>query len=251
MPDIVDLIQLARNYEQELPPMPELKPEPRGAEIARLLDHTILKPETTAGQVVTLCREAKEYGFAGVCINPAFVSLAAGLLAGSPVAVCTVVGFPLGATLPSYKAMETLACMDAGAAEIDVVLNIGALKGQAYGLVLNEVCTVVDLAHNSGAIVKVILENALLSRQEKIIACVLCKAAGADFVKTSTGFSTSGATVKDVALMRQVVGSEVGVKAAGGVRSYADVMAMVRAGANRIGTSSGVKILQEAGVFGG
>jgi deoxyribose-phosphate aldolase len=246
MQTMADLFELAAAYDQELPPAPPALDVPAGTTIAGWIDHTLLKPEATAMQVKTLCQEAVEYQFASVCINPAFVPLAAGLLATSRVAVCAVVGFPLGATLPEYKVFETLACINAGASEIDMVINIGALKGGAYGLVLNEIQAVVQTAHNQGALVKVILENALLTRREKILGCLLCRAAGADFVKTSTGFGPGGATVEDVALMRRVVGAEMGVKAAGGVRKLADAQAMILAGANRLGASAGVTIVQEA-----
>ncbi len=207
MQTIANLLELAVSYDQELPPAPPALELPPGAKIAAWIDHTLLKPDATAAQVKVLCQEALEYRFASVCINPAYVPLASGLLAKSPVAVCTVVGFPLGAALPEYKVFETLASINAGAREIDMVINIGALKGEAYGLVLNEITGVVQTAH---------LEMALLTRREKIVGCLLCKAAGADFVKTSTGFGPGGATVEDVALMRRVVGAEMGVKAAGG-----------------------------------
>ena len=219
---------------------------PQGAEIARWIDHTILKPEATAAQVKQICQEALEYNFASVCINPAFVPLAAGLLQGSEVETCTVVGFPLGATLPTVKMAETLTVVAMGATEVDMVINIGALKAEAYGQVLNDIEAVVQVAHNQRAIVKVIIETALLTQQEKIIACLLCKQATADFVKTSTGFSTAGATTEDVELMRRVVGAKIGVKAAGGVRNLSDAQAMIRAGATRLGASAGVTILQEA-----
>lgn len=246
MQTLNDILRLAAAYEQELPPAPTPFEVPAGAQIAGWIDHTLLKPEATAAQVKTLCQEAIKYKFASVCINPAYVPLASGLLAKARLAVCTVVGFPLGAALPEYKVFETLACVNAGASEIDMVVNIGALKGEAYGLVLNDIAAVVQTAHNQGAIVKVILENALLTHQEKIIGCLLCKAAGADFVKTSTGFGPGGATVEDVALMRRVVGAQMGVKAAGGVRKLADAQAMILAGANRLGASAGVTIVQEA-----
>ena len=240
------LLELAAAYDQELPPAPPALQIPPGAKIAAWIDHTLLKPDATATQVKVLCQEALEYRFASVCINPAYVPLASGLLAKSPVAVCTVVGFPLGAALPEYKVFETLASINAGAREIDMVINIGALKGEAYGLVLNEITAVVQTAHNQGALVKVILEMVLLTRREKIVGCLLCKAAGADFVKTSTGFGPGGATVEDVALMRRVVGAEMGVKAAGGVRTLADAQVMIQAGANRLGASAGVTIVREA-----
>jgi deoxyribose-phosphate aldolase len=246
MESLPELLDLAQKYAQELPPPPQPLEIPRGEEIAQWIDHTALKPETTAAQIKALCQEALQYHFAAVCVNPAFVPLAAGLLSGSQVEVCTVVGFPLGASLPTYKVFETLACLQAGATEIDMVLNIGALKGEAYGLVLNEIQTIAQVAHNQRAIVKVILETALLTRQEKIIACLLCRTGGADFVKTSTGFGPAGATVQDVELMRRAVGPSLGVKAAGGIRSLADALSMIGAGANRIGASAGVSILQEA-----
>ena len=248
MQTIGDLLTLAAAYDQELPPAPPALEVPSGAQIAGWFDHTLLKPDATAAQVKTVCQEALEYKFASVCISPAYVPLAAGLLAPAGLPVCTVVGFPLGATLPEFKVFETLACINAGASEIDMVINIGALKGAAYGLVLNDVSAVVQTAHNQGALVKVILENGLLTRQEKIMGCLLCKAAGADFVKTATGFGYGGATVEDVALMRRVVGAEMGVKAAGGVRKLAEAQAMILAGANRLGTSAGVTIVQEAAV---
>jgi deoxyribose-phosphate aldolase len=246
METLADIVALAEVYEQELPPEGDMLALPQGRAIAGWIDHTLLKPEATATQVKTLCQEALQYQFAAVCINPAYVSLAHGLLSGSQVAVCTVVGFPLGATLPTYKVYETLATLQAGAQEVDMVINIGALKGKAYGLVWNEIESVVKVAHNEGAIVKVILENALLTRYEKILGCLISKATGADFVKTSTGFGPGGATMEDVALMRRVVGPGTGVKAAGGIRSLEDAQNMIRSGANRIGASAGVTILEAA-----
>lgn len=243
---ILDLLALARSYANELPPKPAQPTAPQGTAVAAWIDHTLLKPEATFQQISTLCAEARQYQFATVCVNPSFVPLAAGLLQGSKVGVCTVVGFPLGASLGSFKAFETLGCIENGATEIDMVLNIGALKGQAYGQVLNEIELVTQIAHNQGAKVKVILENALLTYDEKIIACLLCKEAGADFVKTSTGFSSSGATPQDVTLMRRVVGEHMGVKAAGGIRTFADLQAMIVAGASRIGSSASVAILAQA-----
>lgn len=247
MDTIAEILELARHYEEEgLPPLPALPALPEGAAIAGWIDHTLLKPEATAEQIRDLCQEARTHGFAAVCINPVYVSLAAGLLHGSPVRVCTVIAFPLGASLPTYKALEALACISAGAHEVDMVMNIGALKGAAYGLVLNDVAAVVQVAHNQKAIVKVILENAFLTRREKIVASLLCKAAGADFIKTSTGFAASGATIEDVELMKRVVGESVQVKAAGGIRDYATARAMIAAGATRLGASAGVRIVQEA-----
>ncbi len=241
-----EILSLTQEYEHQLPPAPAPLSVPRGREIAGWIDHTLLKPEATASQIRTLCQEAMQHHFASVCINPAYVPLACGLLRDAKENVCTVVGFPLGAYLPEFKVYETLACINYGASEIDMVMNIGALKSEAYGLVLNEIQAVSETAHNQGALVKVILETALLTRKEKIIACLISKTAGADFVKTSTGFGTGGATVEDVELMRSVIGPEMGLKAAGGIRSYNDAMAMIKAGASRLGASAGVKIVQEA-----
>ncbi len=240
------LVDMAQEYERELPPAPTQLNVPAGKQIAGWIDHTLLKPEASAAQVRLLCQEAMQYHFASVCINPAYVPLACGLMKDAPEKICTVIGFPLGAALPEIKVYETLASLSDGASEIDMVINIGALKSEAYGLVLNEVQAVTQTTHNQGAITKVILETALLTKREKILACLICKAAGADFVKTSTGFGPGGATTEDVDLMRRVVGSEMGIKAAGGIRTYADAVAMIKAGANRLGASAGVKIVQEA-----
>jgi deoxyribose-phosphate aldolase len=243
---LAELLDLAEAYERELPAPPAPLRLPVGKEIASWIDHTLLKPEATAAQVKVVCQEALTYGFASVCVNPAFVPLIAGFLSGSKVAVCSVVGFPLGATLPTQKVIETLSCLNSGATEIDMVLNVGALKGQAYGQVLNEIQAVAQVAHNERAIVKVILENALLTRQEKIIACLICQSAGADFVKTSTGFGPGGATVEDVDLMYRIVGRNLKVKAAGGIRDLKAAQAMIGAGASRLGASAGVQIVHEA-----
>lgn len=216
-------------------------------DIARLIDHTLLKPDATQAQIAQLCHEARQYGFATVCVNPTHVQLCAELLKGSDVAVCTVVGFPLGATPPEVKAYEAQQAINDGATEIDMVVNIGAVKGGESGLVERDIAAVTRTCHNNGAICKVIIEAALLTEQEKVKACELAKKAGADYVKTSTGFGPSGATVSDVALMRRVVGPGMGVKAAGGIRTYTDAKGMVEAGATRIGASAGVSILQEAG----
>ncbi len=244
--ELSQLLSLTQEYEHQLPPAPEPLQMPQGKAIAGWIDHTLLKPDALAAHIRTLCQEAMQHHFASVCINPAYVPLACGLLRDARENVCTVVGFPLGAVLPELKVFEALACINYGASEIDMVINVGALKSEAYGLVLNEIQSVTSTCHNQGAIVKVILETALLTQREKILACLLAQAAGADFVKTSTGFGTGGATVDDVALMRRVVGPEMGVKAAGGIRSYADAVAMINAGANRLGASAGVKIVQEA-----
>lgn len=211
--------------------------------IASYIDHTLLKPESTESQVVQLCKEAAEFKFASVCVNPTWVETAAAELTGSGVKVCTVIGFPLGASTPETKAFETTDAISKGAGEIDMVLNVGALKSGNTDHVKKDIEAVVNAAKGK-AIVKVILETCLLTDEEKITASQLSKEAGADFVKTSTGFSTGGATIEDVKLMRQTVGADLGVKASGGVRSLEDVEAMIEAGATRIGASSGVKIMQ-------
>ena len=216
------------------------------AAIAQLIDHTLLKPEATREQIDRLCHEALEYHFASVCVNPTHISRCAELLRESDVKVCTVVGFPLGATTTAVKADETRQAIDDGPTEIDNVINVGALKTGDFDPVQADIAAVVDTAHAAGALVKVIIETALLSDEEKAAACRLAQAAGAEFVKTSTGFGPGGATVEDVALMRHVVGPEMGVKASGGVRNYADVQAMVAAGATRIGASAGVAIVAAA-----
>lgn len=217
--------------------------KPQRADVARMIDHTMLKPEASQDQIAQLCYEARTYHFASVCVNPAHVKLCAQLLKDSGVPVCTVVGFPLGATPGTVKAFETQQAIRDGACEIDMVINIGALKSQDYKAVYEDISTVVRAAHSGNAIVKVIIEAALLTEEEKVVACQLAKAAGADYVKTSTGFGPGGATVVDVALMRRVVGPSLGVKAAGGVGSYADAQAMIAAGATRIGASAGVRIV--------
>ena len=214
--------------------------------IARYIDHTLLKADATRAQITQLCREAQEYGFAAVCVNPTNVRLCADLLKGSGVAVASVAGFPLGATPPEAKAYEARQAIQNGATEIDMVINIGALKDGDYGLAERDIAAVVRVCHDGHAVCKVIIEAALLSEQEKVKACELAQKAGADYVKTSTGFGPSGATTADVALMRRVVGPGMGVKAAGGIRSLADAQAMIEAGASRIGASAGIKIVQEA-----
>jgi deoxyribose-phosphate aldolase len=215
-------------------------------DIAKLIDHTLLKADATQDQIAQLCYEARKFGFAAVCVNPTHVKLCSQLLQGSQVHVCTVVGFPLGATPPEVKAYETQQAIDDGATEVDMVINIGALKSKDYALVERDVAMVARACHTGGAILKVIIEAALLTDEEKVIACQLAKAAGAEYVKTSTGFGPGGATAHDVALMRQAVGPGLGVKAAGGIKNLADAKEMVAAGATRIGASAGVKIVQEA-----
>ena len=214
---------------------------------AQYIDHTLLKPDATPEQIAKLCAEAREYGFAAVCVNPCNIRQCAQLLSGTPVHVCSVVGFPLGATMPEVKAYEAERVIWDGATEVDMVINIGALKGGDYALVQRDIEAVVHVAHRSRAMSKVIIEAALLSDDEKVKACTLAKAAEADFVKTSTGFGPGGATLQDVELMRRTVGPEMGVKAAGGIRDYETVQKMIAAGATRIGASASVKIMQEAG----
>jgi deoxyribose-phosphate aldolase len=217
-----------------------------GYDLARYIDHTVLKPEAAEVQIAQLCEEAQRYQFMAVCVNPVWVKRCAQLLQGSSTRVATVAGFPLGATLPEVKAYETQQVLEAGAQEVDMVINVGALKSQDYTLVTRDIAAVARAARSGGAITKVIIEVALLDDEEKVIACQLAVEAGAEFVKTSTGFASSGATTHDVALMRQTVGPQIGVKAAGGIRTYADVLQMIEAGANRIGASASVKIMQEA-----
>ena len=209
------------------------------------IDHTLLKPDATVEQITKLCQEAREYKFASVCVNSCWVRLCSELLRGSGVAVCTVVGFPLGAMIPEAKAFEAEAAIENGATEIDMVINVGALKSKDYRMVAKDIQGVCDAVHQHGALLKVIIETCLLTREEKVIACLLAKNAGADYVKTSTGFSTGGATVEDVALMRSIVGEEMGVKASGGIRDKATAEAMLDAGADRLGASAGVQICKE------
>jgi deoxyribose-phosphate aldolase len=210
--------------------------------LAKLIDHTLLSPDTKEKDIINLCQEAKQYGFASAVVNPAWVSLSAELLRDSDVNVCTVIGFPLGANTPETKAFETKNAIENGAVEVDTVINIGALKDKNDALVEEDIRTVVDAAKGK-ALVKVIIEACLLTNEEKVRACELSVKAGADYVKTSTGFSSHGATVEDVAIMRKAVGPNVGVKASGGVKNIEDMKAMVDAGATRIGTSSAIKIL--------
>lgn len=212
-------------------------------DIAKLIDHTLLKADSTKSQIEKLCKEAKEHQFASVCVNPYWVQYCSKLLEGTDVKVCTVIGFPLGATSKEVKAFETRYAIEHGAEEVDMVINIGALKDKDVDIVEEDIAEVVKSAKDK-ALVKVIIETSLLTDEEKELACQLCVKAGADFVKTSTGFSTGGATVEDVKLMRQTVGPEMGVKASGGVRDLASVNDMVKAGATRIGTSNGITIVQ-------
>jgi len=217
---------------------------PRDLSLARLIDHTLLKPDASAGEVAQLCREAREYHFASVCVNSVNVPLCADLLKGSDVAVCTVVGFPLGASPAEVKAYEAELAIRNGASEIDMVMNIGTLKSRDLKGLYHDISTVVKTCHAHNVICKVIFETSKLNDEEKVIASQVSKMAGADFVKTSTGFGGGGATVADIALMRKIVGPEIGVKASGGVRNLADAQAMVKAGATRIGASAGVAIVK-------
>ena len=212
--------------------------------IASMIDHTLLKPESTPAQIEKLCAEAAEYHFASVCVNPVYIPLAARLLKGTGVKVCCVVGFPLGAIAPEQKAAEAASCAAMGAEELDMVIHVGAAKAGDWALVQRDIEGVVKAA--AGHTVKVIIETCLLTDEEKVKACEAAKAAGAHFVKTSTGFSTGGATTHDIALMRKTVGPEMGVKASGGIRDYETAMAMIEAGANRIGASAGIAIVAAA-----
>ncbi|MBI1931418.1 MAG: deoxyribose-phosphate aldolase [Ignavibacteriales bacterium] len=211
--------------------------------LARMIDHTMLKPEATPQEITTLCEEAKTYNFASVCVNPSYVQLCRQLLIGTQVKVCTVIGFPLGATTTAVKRLEAEEALINGAEEVDMVINIGKLKAGDYDYVFNDINQIATVAKSKNAVLKVILETALLTDEEKIKACILSKQAKADFVKTSTGFSKGGATAADVALMRYVVGSSVGVKASGGVRTLEDAELMIKSGADRIGASASVKIV--------
>ena len=216
------------------------------ASLASMIDHTLLRPDATRAQIEELCREAAQFKFATVCVNPTWVAAAARLLAGSGVGVCSVVGFPLGATTADVKGYETQRAIFDGAREIDMVINVGALKSGDLRTVERDIEAVTRPCRACGALSKVIIEAVLLTDDEKVTACTLAKAAGADYVKTSTGFASGGATAADVALMRRVVGSDMGVKAAGGVRDLEGMKAMIAAGASRVGASAGVRIVQQA-----
>jgi deoxyribose-phosphate aldolase len=219
---------------------------PTDGSMAHMIDHTLLKPDATQDQIAQLCYEARKYGFASVCINPANVKLCAQLLKDSGVPVCTVVGFPLGATSTETKVFEAQQAVRDGATEVDMVINVGALKSRDYELVERDIASIARVCHAGNAMLKVIIEAVLLTDEEKVTGCQLAMVAGADFVKTSTGFGPGGATLEDVALMRRVVGPTMGVKAAGGIRTYEDAQKMIAAGASRIGASTSVRIMQEA-----
>jgi deoxyribose-phosphate aldolase len=256
------IARIEREYSRVAQPLPDVRGSVRGGSvdvseprlsgsgwgsIASLIDHTLLRPEATRADIGKLCGEARQYGFATVCINPYWVPLAASELAGTAVKVCTVAGFPLGATSTEAKVAEAAAALRAGAREIDMVMNVGALRSGDFDAVKLDIQAVTSVCHDAGAIVKVILETALLEDAQKIAACGLAQAAGADFVKTSTGFGSAGATVQDIVLMRHAVGPRMGVKAAGGIRTLDDFRAMVAAGASRVGASASVKIVEAAG----
>ncbi len=211
--------------------------------IAKMIDHTLLKPEATPKDIEKLCFEAIQYQFASVCVNPCYVKLASEILKDRKVKVCAVIGFPLGANRTETKVFETEKAIEDGAQEVDMVMNIGMLKGGYYEYVEQDIRAVVNVAHKKGVLVKVILETALLTDEEKVKACLIAKRANADFVKTSTGFSKGGATAGDVALMRRVVGSAMGVKASGGIRTYEEALQMIKSGADRIGASASVRIV--------
>lgn len=215
-------------------------------QLAKMIDHTLLKAEATKSQVIALCQQAVAYHFASVCVQPSYVALCYDMLKATDVEVCSVIGFPLGATLSEVKAYEAERTIAAGGTEIDMVIHVGALLDRDYEWVYNDIAAVGRTCHTHGAILKVIIENALLADADKIAACYLSQQAGADFVKTSTGFGPSGAKAEDVALMRKTVGPEMGIKAAGGIRSYRDAMNMIRAGATRIGASAGIQIVKQA-----
>lgn len=219
---------------------------PTDGSLSHMIDHTLLKPDATQDEISQLCCEARSCGFASVCVNPSYVKLCSDLLKDSDVLICTVVGFPLGATSTESKVFEAQKAIRDGATEIDMVINVGALRSRDYELVECDIASVARACHAGGAILKVIIEAALLRDEEKVAGCQIAKVAGADFVKTSTGFGPGGATAEDVALMRRVVGPSMGVKAAGGIRTYADAQKMIAAGASRIGASASVKIIQGA-----
>lgn len=239
-----DMTRLTSNGNHIHIPYPDWSPSEAG--VANLIDHTLLRPDATERDVAKICAEARHHSFAAVCVNPGWVSLVARELHGSSVRTCTVVGFPQGATLTPVKCAEAEQVIKLGADEVDMVISIGALKSHEEDLVYTDIRCVAELVHSAQRVLKVILETSLLSNQEKVFACVLAKLAGADFVKTSTGFGAPGASIHDVALMHSLVGGEVGIKAAGGITTYSDLVQMMRAGATRIGSSSGVAIVTQA-----
>jgi len=215
-------------------------------ELAAMIDHTLLKAEATTEQIAALCQQAREHRFAAVCVNPVHVAQCRALLGGTGIQIACVVGFPLGATLPEVKGYEAQRAIAAGATEVDMVIQVGAIKERAYDQVRRDIADVAQACHARGVILKTIIEAALLTDEEKVAACYIAQAAGSDLVKTSTGFGPGGATRHDVALMRQTVGPTMGIKAAGGIRTYQDALVMVQAGATRIGASAGITIIQQA-----
>lgn len=236
---------LADEYMNELPAFVFDTPMPKGAEIAGWIDHTILKAEATNEQITKLCVEARENDFATVCVNPVNVKLCADHLAGAKSKVCSVIGFPLGASSTKVKVFETRQAIEDGASEIDMVINIGALRSGKLNFVFDEIAAINDAATNGGSL-KVIVENCYLDQRQKILAAIMCRQADVAFIKTSTGFGPTGATTVDVEMMRRIVGPKIGVKAAGGIRTYADAVNMIKAGANRLGASASIAILAEA-----
>lgn len=241
-PEIDELVRRVAARLAMEPPAPAAPP-PASADLASLIDHTLLRADARAGDIDRLCEEARRHHFASVCVNPSWVARAAANLEGSGVDTCSVVGFPLGAHTPAVKAAEAAGAIRDGAREIDMVIDIGALKSVDYALVETDIAGVAGVCREAGALCKVIIEAAMLDDEEKVAACLLARRAGADFVKTSTGFGPGGATAYDVALMRRVVGAGLGVKAAGGIRTRSDAEALVAAGADRLGTSAGVAIV--------
>ena len=242
-----DLLARAREALATRPDESSLEPKPlTRAALAAMIDHTLLKPEATPALVDQLCAEAAEYRFVSVCVNPIYVARCASALAGADVAVCSVAGFPLGTNVTEIKALEAERAIEDGATEIDIVMNVGALKAADHALVSDDIAAVARVCADGGAKLKVILETCLLDDLEKVVASLVAVEAGADYVKTSTGMSTGGATVADVALMRHAVGTSIGVKAAGGIRTYEQAIAMAAAGATRLGTSAGIAILRGA-----
>lgn len=237
--------QLADQYLSELPPFVFNTPMPKGNEIASWIDHTILKADATSDQILKLCLEARENDFATVCVNPVNVKACARELAGAKSKVCSVIGFPLGAATTKVKVFETRQAIEEGASEIDMVINIGALRSGELDYVFDEISAINDAATSGGSL-KVIVENCYLDQRQKILAAIMCRQAKVAFIKTSTGFGPSGATAADVEMMRRIVGPEMGVKAAGGIRTYSDAVTMIQAGANRLGASASLAILAEA-----
>lgn len=246
-----ELIEQVAQRIAEFPSLPSATPlprtpPPRDLSLAQRIDHTLLRPEATPDQITSLCEEALQHGFASVCVNPCFVPLCSRLLANSAVTICTVSGFPLGATSHTARCTEAAQSITDGAREVDMVIPIGLLKAGDLQAVCSAIRAIAGIAHAAEALTKVIIETALLNDEEKVTACMLAARAGADFVKTSTGFLGGGASVADVALMRRVVGPNLGIKASGGIRTHAAALALIAAGADRIGTSAGIAILHEA-----